>query len=277
MTVTAHLVHGAAIPARFPVPLDGVLASAQVRRDLGNDYWDGVVGTPPRAALEADPHGTRGDPAVAAYRSRFRTRPLPLARVGIGGKGPWVWAATCATPDSAEEDVRWWHGRFDDMAAERVVTNLPADTTIGFFKGSRMPLVVTIAGTLTWRAAGDPQGVVSLLGDIECLGKKAAQGEGVVSRWDVRDDGPARTDAGSQMGAVLHQPDGTPARPIPRRMAKHVGYADAELVPHTVRPPYWRAPLRDNGARSLDMVVAPWAVRQPEEVMAMAPGTGRKP
>lgn len=234
VTVTARLQSGAVLPSVFPAPLDGMLASVVHRRRMGNRYGSAV-----------DHH--RMD--------------LPLCRTPtfVAGK-QWVWAATCAEPDpGAGMDVHWWHQRFDDSAAEEVVDRLPQSTSTVRYKSWRVPLPVTVTGTLTWRALGDPDQLAELLADCHHVGKKRSQGEGLILEWSVADDGPA------DWSVIQGTGDGAPTRPWPLRAWEWLGYpSEPDTILAAIRPPYWRPPPTAEGpfGREWRPVIAPWARRQ---------------
>ena len=232
--VTAGLRHGVAVPTRWPAMLDGILATAERRARLGSLHGNIV-----------DHH--IGD--------------LPLVVWTKGTKSRWVWAATAAQiTDVATEDVRWWHKRFDSAAAERMVDRLPANTDVGPTKAWRMPRVVTVVGSLTWWALGDPARIEQLLSTVRQIGDGRATGEGVVTRWTVADHG----DAYSGQPQVIADSAGHPARPWPARAADILGYQGCDTVQHNCRPPYWRAPqhvVDGRFARVMPEVIAPWATR----------------
>lgn len=254
--VHARLQSGAALPTWFPAPLDGILAAASRRRRLGDDYG-ATPPTPPRDLLEADPHGTR-IPEVAAYRRHFKTEDLPLAKLSRGLNNQWVWAATCATCETAAQDTRWHHKRFRSLQAEQVADRLPANTDVGATKAWRIPTLITVTAGLHWTALGDPEAILDLLADIVSVGDGTARGEGHVLRWETLDDGPAHVDA------ARWQPDGHIARPYPARARAELGVPDADLVTvDAIRPPYWRPPASSDGGfhRPQRQVIAPWTAR----------------
>lgn len=235
--VSAELRHGVAVPTRWPAMLDGILATAARRQRLGAHYGSIV-----------DHH----------------LEDLPLARWEQHCGSRWCWAATAAElPDEAAEDVRWWHKRsLDSLRAEIMVDKLPANTDVGAIKAWRMPRVITIVGRLHWWACGDPAGIESLLRTVHQIGDGRSSGEGVVTGWTVEDHGTADRESRQRIVATT---DGHPARPWPARAAEGLGFTGADVVEHTVRPPYWRAPqttLADGGfARVLPEVIAPWATK----------------
>lgn len=271
LTVTARLAHGVVLPPMWPLPLDGLLEAAARRDLLGVAYGAGRdLDAAQRAWLDTpDADHARGGghrPDWLRDADRQTRRPaLPLAVYGWKRLGAqWVWLASCAAwPHDTPADLRYWHARFGHADAERVCRQLlPAMVyeTHGRYRSYRMPLVVTLASALTWRACGDPQRVLDLCSTISQVGKKRSQGEGRVLSWDVHDHGPA------DEGWALWSADGRIARPVPARAAAHLGLADVEQVEaDAIRPPYWRpAPASHDGqfARARRPVLAP-STRRP--------------
>lgn len=230
LAVTAHLQSGVVLDTSpWPMPLDGVLVSA-VRRDILGRSYGSII----------DHH----------------TIDLPLCRFRTGCGAQWVWAATAATPAGTPGlDVRYYHKRFAAQAAERVVDRLPANTDVGITKGWRIPLPVTVTPSLHWTVLGDPDRIRAILDNVVQLGKKRSQGEGLVVRWVIDDQGPADWDA-------VIEADGHPARPFPARAAPDLGFSAETTTHDAIRPPYWRRPLNtETGHREPRLVIAPWAVR----------------
>ncbi|HEX7050918.1 MAG TPA: hypothetical protein VF188_11990, partial [Longimicrobiales bacterium] len=125
---------------------------------------------PPRELLERDPHG-HYIPEVRTYRDLLRHWPLPLVRLKPRGvpNNQWVWAATCATADNTDIDVRHIHKRFDTQEAEQRVDRLPANTDVGVLKPWRIPVPVTVCSTLTWWALGDPTGIERVVTRVDAI------------------------------------------------------------------------------------------------------------
>jgi len=238
--VTADLAHGAVLDPRWPLPLDGILASA-VRRELHGDLYGGV----------RDLH----------------VHPLPLAAWTRGAGARWWWLASCAAWPEAGEELRYWHRRVPHAQAERVTGDLLPPQIYeghGRYRAYRMPLVVTLAARLEWMACGDPAAIRALLETVWCVGKKRSQGEGEVLRWTVDDLGAA------DPLAVMWHADGRISRPVPARAAAALGLDDPDTTAGAYRPPYWRPP-EDHGqpggdgpfARQWQEVIAPWTMRPP--------------
>lgn len=231
--VTARLQAGAALPAMFPAPLDGLLAAVVHRDALDRAYGH-----------QADHHVAR----------------LPLATDVYGAnRNQCVWAATCATPlDSHGDEVHWWHRRFDADTAMRhghTLADQALNGSVGRYRGWRVPLVVTTCAALRWTAVGCPDAIDALMAGVVAVGKKRSMGEGAVIGHTVTEIGPVDM-------AAVRWVDGLVARPYPLRAAHTLGLDSPATVAHTYRPPYWRAPqtARPGGGfgRALPEVIAPW-------------------
>lgn len=275
VVVRARLRHGVITDDRFPLPLDGILAAAARRRALGPGYGMHQDAPDPQLMAARSAAYRSGDrraiaqlpPEVKAYDAQHRHPTLPLtstARANAvirGGKSRWVWAATCAVwdPATATGDVRFIHTRaLGGATAESVLGDqMPANPDVGRYKAWRIPNPVLVVGAVEWVALGDPARIEDLLGDITQIGKRKASGEGVVTGWEVVDDGPADWDR------IMWRPDGLIARPWPARHAPALGLTDPDTVTvDAYRPPYWRPPLNPAGTtRELVEVIAPWTTR----------------
>lgn len=221
LRVTARLRQGVVLPPEWPLPLDGLLASMSRRRRLGAG------------------HGSVVD---------HHTERLPLSSYRTAGTShQWVWLASCASvnPD-AQVEAHYWHRRFDHAAAEEAAA-LPPQVyeAHGRYRNHRVPLPATVTDRLDWLAVGNRDAVADLLSDVFALGRKWAQGEGAVLRWEVDDAGePDRL-------AVLWA-GGTIGRPVPARAAAELGVPDAAVSLGAVRPPYWRPPSAGDGGHTQD-------------------------
>lgn len=97
-----------------------------------------------------------------------------------------------------------------------------------------MPLPLTIARALTWRAVGNRDQVAALLAGITTIGKKRAAGNGMILDWTVTTD----PDADTWEYSHLH-PDGWLGRTAPAACLEHrsdVPTGGAAVM--GVRPPY---------------------------------------
>lgn len=216
VTVTARLGSPLHIrPEPFPLPLDGILNTAA-------RVWLGLPGQQSRVSV-----------------------PLPLAAVDPSHAG-WVWSASCAVAVGpvARETV-YWHRRQDHEQLEEMsgkVLKPPASN--GRYRGMRMPLPLTFATALQWRACGDPEWIEKLLGVLDFIGPDKGQGYGRVVEWSVADHGPVggslRNGRDDRHDWAVWREDGRISRPVPLRRAKLVGATPDATVSTAYRPPYWR-------------------------------------
>ena len=166
LVVTAHMATGIAHASPWAPSLDGILAA-----ELWHQY-----------KRESPP----AEPALDAANPPDLD--LPLARCTTTPT-LWHWAATCAWPDPVPSTphVNTWTGRVDHRALEQLSPDLPKviSDRQGRYRARCMPLLVTPCRTLTWHAIGHRNAVAAILAGVHAIGKKRAQGEGVVLSWDV--------------------------------------------------------------------------------------------
>lgn len=221
LLVRARMAGGVGHGTPWGISLDGLLAS-QIRentkaaaRAAGTDYEPYCLGVPP---AELD---------------------LPLARCHDSTSEVWHWAATFAWPEDETPGphVQYWSARPDQQALGQLTSALPAHVSErqGRYRSHVMPLPLTIARCMTWRAVGDPAAIDELLAGIITIGKKRAAGNGHVLEWSVRPD----PDADAWEYSHLH-PDGSLGRTAPpgcltERMASIATGGRAVMG---LRPPY---------------------------------------
>lgn len=244
LIVRAWMQQGAVLDEQWPITLDGILAGIARRQRLGRVY-----------GTEIDHH----------------VDPLPIARfdppssLGLGQVGKqWHWMASCARPHGVSaRELHWWHGRFDEQRASYMVSNLPpiVRPNQGRYRSYRSPLVITVCAALEWHVTGLADELLALCQQSVCIGKKHAQGEGLVIRWEVIDHGPPTS--------LWHMwwEDGRVARPVTARLAPTFA-PSAQIVDAALRPPYFQG-------KRLRPALAPWAMR--EEASVAVPKTGDAP
>ncbi|MBM4574789.1 hypothetical protein GS896_27415 [Rhodococcus hoagii] len=169
---------------------------------------------------------------------------LPLARCPGDGGDRWHWAATFAWPEDEipGPHVQTWTGRADQHALAQIADQIPThvDPDRGRYRSWVMPLPLTVARTLVWRAVGDAESTARLLDSVAAIGKKRASGHGLVLDWSVDE----MTDADEWEFGHLH-PDGTLGRTVPptcltgRSGIEHGGQGCMGL-----RPPYMHPQCR---------------------------------
>lgn len=194
LRVSARMAGGIGHGLPWGISLDGLLAS-QMRENIKADAREGGIGYLPYDVDESPPD-----------------LDLPLARCGSGQW--WHWAATCAFPEGeiTGPHVQYWSARPDQYALAQTSEALPAHVSErqGRYRSHLMPLPLTLARTLMWRAVGDPAAIEELLSGIASIGKKRGAGSGGVLTWAVVSD----PDGEVWEYSHLH-PDGTLGRPVP--------------------------------------------------------------
>lgn len=226
LTVRARLAGGVAHSAPFGISLDGLLAS-QIREDAKAAARDAGIDYPPY------------DPALAPDELE-----LPLARCEIAGGEDWHWAATFAYPEGEipGPHVTTWVARPDQHALDQMSAELPAHVSHrqGRYRARVMPLPLTVARALVWRAVGDPDRICELLAPIAVIGKKRSAGHGDVLDWTVT------AEPGAEQWEYAHlHPDGTLGRTTPHRCLDGRGdIATGGAGQMGIRPPYMHPALR---------------------------------
>ncbi|WP_128645065.1 hypothetical protein [Rhodococcus sp. BS-15] len=173
LVVRARLASGVAHATPWGISLDGLLAS-----EIRENY-----------KAECRTRGTEYEP----YDSASEPAPLelPLARCTLAGQDNWHWSATFAWPDGevAGPHVQYWSSRPDQHALDQLSDGLPAlvSERQGRYRARVMPLPLTIASALVWRAVGDPDAVLDLLGGVRTIGRKRSSGHGHILNWTVEE------------------------------------------------------------------------------------------
>ena len=218
MKITAYLLDGRIAGTEPYFPLDSILAAEWIRRQHPESYYE---------------------PPPPGVKEGWIAAPLPFERRGAGDK--WYWACSFSQTKPITEYVTYWHRRFDDHL-ERYIDfkgrrGKVAESS-GRYKAYRMPLNIMLLPRLEWYAVGDIDVVRDLCQGVAAVGKKPAQGYGIVERWDVEpwpEDWSVARD-GELMRAVPvvdgELPAGVDAGGCRRRI-------------YGLRPPYWR---RENQA-----------------------------
>lgn len=149
---------------------------------------------------------------------------LPLARATIAGHP--VWEATRLWPVGAEgHEVIRYRKRPPEPELLEWGTKASLRFKQGPFRAYDLPLLVHAVPALEAVAHGDARGIRRLLHRLRHVGKKGAQGYGLVSQVDV-------TVADDLDAFPWTLPDGRPTRPIPHADGVAMGF----------RPPYWHRP-----------------------------------
>lgn len=221
LRITATTPHGVVLSRPWGVALDGLLASVLWHRRK----WAA------RAAGETFTYEHTQTPEILD---------LPLARCGEPGHDPdWHWMATFADlhPRSfTEPDVRWRTSRTDRTRLQHLspaIGSQVVSDSAGRYQRRVVPVMAHPASTLTWRAVGDADGIRDLLTDLPSIGKHRGVGEGLVTRWEVRETPEVpHWEAGHE-----HEPS-VLGRTTPPRCLDEASTAVGPPGSATVRPPY---------------------------------------
>lgn len=167
LLITARLRNGFAASDPWSPSLDAILAYWFVRER------DGEAACTAAAADTASLHAVEG---------------LPLERIT---HGDWWWYA-CSSPiiDEQAQIQRFYHRRFDAVAAERYAkVRGRVQTQAGPYKAARLSQVVHVCPEVRWHAIGDAVEVERLLRRCSAIGAKIGSGFGAVAEWRVESGG----------------------------------------------------------------------------------------
>jgi len=135
--------------------LDGILAYAKLRREIGDDIFNLKEEDDP---IEVD---------------------IPVQKDGQ------VFLSSYAMMLEKKEYVNRWRKRLDVVPATKYVKDKKVDTASGYYKNYDMPVAVQLTDRISWIIVGDKEEIEDLLKDIYYIGKKHAQGYGLIDRWEV--------------------------------------------------------------------------------------------
>jgi CRISPR type IV-associated protein Csf3 len=206
LVVRADTPAGFAQSEPWAPTLDGVLAAAEMRLRLGDRYY---------SARPADLAPVEG---------------LPL---GVERQGDlwWYQAGAPEIVGGAGVDLRMFHRRFDDQHERRLEAGVKkVMTAAGPYKTTRLATRRVVCRAVEWRAIGAAEEIEALLATVDQIGGKRGAGYGVVSRWTVREGGPADAER-ARFG-----------RPLPVAFAAAHGVTGPE-VPLGIVPPARLAPV----------------------------------
>ena len=136
-----------------------------------------------------------------AMRDRYGVEPVtaPLAVLGIepvvlplkvlNPGSLWFYAASYAQWPNAHADyITHWHKRFD-LSFVSLISGQERQRSVRVdamrYKSYRMPQFLRHAIYIDWYCVGDRQEIERLLSSCLWIGKKTAQGDGAVLRWEV--------------------------------------------------------------------------------------------
>lgn len=225
LQVTARLASGVAHATPWGISLDGLLAS-EIRENYKSECRE--------HGIDYQPYDLATAPAMLE---------LPLARCTLAGPDDWHWATTFAWPDGEVPGphVHYWSSRPDHHALDQLSDALPAlvPERQGRYRARVMPLPLTIASTLVWRAVGDPDAISDLLADVQTIGRKRSSGHGHILDWTVEP-----TDEDPWASSHLH-PDGTLGRTAHAQCLRgHQSVETGGEGQMGLRPPYMHPATR---------------------------------
>lgn len=213
MRMRAYLLDGRVAGTEPYFPLDSILAAMWIHKRYPELCYQPVVGD----FIQAD---------------------LPFERRGNGES--WYWACSFNVAKPIGEYVTYWNRRFDDQYEQYIDfkgKRGKVSASSGRYKAYRTPLNVLLFDYLEWYAVGDIDEVRELVEMVVAIGKKPAQGFGLVDRWEIVpwDDDWSEVRDGKVTRALPRLPDG--CRGI--------------IKPFGLRPPYW-------DIKNKQVVYMPW-------------------
>lgn len=205
LRVRAYLLDGRVAGPDPAFPLDSILAAEVIRREHPESFYN----PPPPGSTE-----------------RWIEAELPLEKRGDGDN--WFWACSINQAEPIGEYVTYWNRRFDDQLEEYIDfrgRRGKISASMGRYKAYRVPLPVKLYDYLEWYLVGETEAVADLAQGVAAIGKKPAQGYGLVKRWEVV---PWAEDWS------ITGPGGRLMRPVP--FAEGLS---GRVVARPLRPPYW--------------------------------------
>ncbi|MBW2637897.1 MAG: hypothetical protein JRC86_10320 [Deltaproteobacteria bacterium] len=211
MRIRAYLLDGRIAGTEPYFPLDSILAAEVIRRQYPEKFYN---------------------PPPPGSKDGWIKLELPFERRGAGDK--WYWACSFNQARPVREYVTYWHRRFDDNL-ERYIDFKGKRGKIaessGRYRAYRTPLnILLFAAPLEWYAAGNIEAVWGLCEGVTAIGKKSAQGYGIVERWEVEPWPEDWSEAG---------PNRELMRAVPMEMGLPPNVEKATMRLYGIRPPYW--------------------------------------
>lgn len=205
---------GPVVDTGEPLHLDAILSYLRVRHEPGASHG---------------PHGVAWEPAEAEEVS------LPLATIRHGDL--W-WYRASAVRLVGARSRGFWVKRFDaeNLDALNMGKATQIVTTLGPYKAMKVPQEIVHAPELVFWAVGERDRVYRALKRLRGVGKKTAQGFGIVGAVEVN---------ALNLDPVVFDRDWRtedckPARNLPLAWARDRGLSFDGQVRAPIRPPYWR-------------------------------------
>lgn len=181
----AHIHESAAALAAHydSLPMQALKVTAR----LGKAYAPGTDGTVHLDALLAYAvMSSLGDAAPVLDKAAPYIFPIPVKILWLSADGLPLLASSELQPDGdATSGTDYWHKRFPASAVQRHCQQPNTPVTRGVFKEYRIPIKVVSAESVSAFCIGNADEIIRLLGFIPFIGKKRAQGKGLVLGWEV--------------------------------------------------------------------------------------------
>lgn len=206
MRIRAYLLDGRIAGTEAYFPLDSILAAEWIRRHHPGEFYN-----PPPPGMETG----------------WIEAELPLERRGQGND--WYWASSFNQSAPKGEYIAYWNRRFDDqfeqyidMKGKRGKISISS----GRYKAYRSPLNILLFNFLEWYAVGDIDAINELCSGIVAIGKKPAQGYGLIEKWEI----VPWSEDWSEIG---------PGNKIMRALLQLPPKVNGTMRLYGFRPPYW--------------------------------------
>jgi CRISPR type IV-associated protein Csf3 len=232
LKVTAYVAGSIAIARPEDIALDGLLSYQALRRHFGDDFYN-LPDAKECLHFARLPLAMRGSPSPLMVHAVTGMKWIEQAS-GLGDTSLWYWACSRAQIEVKGRDTQYWNKRFDTQSALSDHINFGGKVEkiiieAGRYKAYHMPLPTLVTDKVTWYADGDMHQIADLLCPISAMGKKRAQGQGMILRWEIV---PIAEDYSEWKDDKL-------MRPIPGPLAKDITPLDLQYI--AFRAPQWHS------------------------------------
>lgn len=232
MQITAYVAGSIALARPEDLALDGLLSYQLLRRHFGEEFY--YLPNPRECLYFARlPLEMRGSPSPLMVSMPTGAKWI-VPSEGLRDESLWYWACSSAQIDVKGRDTQHWNKRFDtqDSLSRHIDFCGKVEKILieqGRYKAYHMPLPTLVCDKVRWYAYGDMEQVADLLLPIMAMGKKRAQGNGSVLRWEIE---PMAEDWSTWQTNKL-------MRPLPRQLGNGVQWELFDMQYTAFRAPQW--------------------------------------
>jgi hypothetical protein len=203
LVITAHL-SSPVCSSDFYLPFDSLILSLYLKNKYGQEEF------------------TLSSYITDDVKQKIQEAQLPIEKMLCHGEEIYK-ASFCIWPDRCATTKSFYNKTFDLEHSDYI--NLRAsgkiDTSRGRYKKYHNSIYIRHAQSVKWYCKGDKESIIELLSTCKAIGKKTAQGYGVVKSFVVEE---------TQNEFSLYNDAGVAMRTIPDPSARSV---------YGIRPPYW--------------------------------------